>query len=96
MDPPLADYLADRQAGSLRSVIGMVHRVVEAADAQQESADAAFARGVLEGQQYRPRKSSIGMRTSGIVVSPSGGLKSREKMIWRWPNVSERIIEDFA
>jgi hypothetical protein len=30
------------------------------------------------------------------VVSPSGGLKSREKVIWRWPDVGERILEDFS
>ena len=95
-DENLAVYLGDRPAGSLRSVIGMVQRVAEAADTQQQALDVAFARGVLEGQQYRPRRSSIGMRTSGIVVSPSGGLKSGEKVIWRWPEPTERIIEDLG
>ncbi|MEX0690517.1 MAG: DnaA/Hda family protein [Gemmatimonadales bacterium] len=96
VDDSLAAYLADRHAGSLRSVIGMVQRVLEAAETQEQPADVAFARGVLEGQQLRPRRTSIGMRTSGIVVSPSGGVKSREKVIWRWPDVGERILEDFA
>jgi len=28
------------------------------------------------------------------VVSPGGGIRSREKVIWRWPNILDRMIED--
>ncbi len=33
---------------------------------------------------------------SGIVVSPSGGVRSHEKMVWRWPNTTDRIIEELV
>lgn len=96
VDAELASYLADRPAGSLRAVIGTVQRVIEAAATQGLPATPAFARELLEGTPYRPRRSSTGMRTSGIVISPSGGIRSREKMVWYWPDIADRIVEDVA
>jgi hypothetical protein len=48
---------------------------------------------VLEGspakQERRPST-----RTSGIVA-PAGGARSREKMVWDWPEVGDRILEEW-
>jgi hypothetical protein len=30
-----------------------------------------------------------------VVLSPLAGVRSPEKVIWRWPHVGERLIEDF-
>ena len=92
MEPALLDYLADRPIDSVRSLSGVVQRVVEAAAAQDASVSAGLARDVLEGTPA-PRRPA-GLRTSGIVVSSAGGVRSREKMVWDWPASADRVIED--
>jgi len=92
VEPALLDYLADRPIDSVRSLTGIVQRVVEAAAAQDAPVTAGLAREVLEGAA--PPRRTAGLRTSGIVVSSAGGVRSREKMVWDWPAASDRVIED--
>src|SRR5256885_352087 len=92
MDVALLDYLADRPTDSVRSLTGIVQRVVEAAAAQGAPVNAGLARDVLEGSPSGRR--TTGLRTSGIVVSSAGGVRSREKMVWDWPASSDRVIEE--
>jgi chromosomal replication initiator protein len=94
-DVALIDYLADRPADSVRSLVGVVQRVVSAAAAQDVPLTAGLAREVLEGQAPREARRSTGLRTSGIVVSSLGGIKSREKMVWDWTDAADRVIEEF-
>ena len=94
-DPALVDYLADRPAESVRGMVGELQRVVGAAAAQDGRLTAGLAREVLEGQTPRDSRRSGGFRTSGIVVSSLGGIKSREKMVWDWSDVADRVIEEF-
>jgi len=88
----LLDYLVDRSVESVRNLSALVQRVVEAAAAQDAPVTAGLAREVLEGAPA-PRRST-GLRTSGIVVSSAGGVRSREKMVWDWPAAADRVIED--
>ncbi|MGH7674729.1 MAG: hypothetical protein ACREMV_05595, partial [Gemmatimonadales bacterium] len=60
--------------------------------AQDKPLTAGFAREVLEGRAAARR--SAGLRTSGIVVSSAGGVRSREKMVWDWPSSADRLIEE--
>ncbi len=92
LEPALVDYLADRPIDSVRSLTGVVQRVVEAAAAQDGPVTAGLAREVLEGAP--PPRRTTGLRTSGIVVSSAGGVRSREKMVWDWPAAADRVIED--
>ncbi len=92
-DPDLAAYLASRSTESVRALQGMVHRVLEAADAERERPSAGFARQVLEGAPAAPARRTTGNRTSGLL-SPTGSLRSREKMIWDWPDAGDRLIEE--
>jgi len=92
LEPALLDYLADRPIASVRSLTGVVQRVVEAAAAQDAPVTAGLAREVLEGAP--PPRRTTGLRTSGIVVSSAGGVRSREKMVWDWPAAGDRVIED--
>ncbi len=92
LEPALLDYLADRPIDSVRSLTGVVQRVVEAAAAQDGPVTAGLAREVLEG--VPPPRRTTGLRTSGIVVSSAGGVRSREKMVWDWPSAGDRVIED--
>ena len=88
----LVDYLVDRPVESVRNLGALVQRVVEAAAGQDEAVSAGLAREVLEGPPApRPTK---GLRTSGIVVSSAGGVRSREKMVWDWPAAADRVIEE--
>ena len=91
----LIDYLADRPTDSVRSLVGMLQRVLGAAAAQDGPLSAGLAREVLEGQSARDTRRSSGFRTSGLVVSSLGGIKSREKVVWDWADVADRMIEEF-
>jgi chromosomal replication initiation ATPase DnaA len=93
-DSALLDYLADRPVDSVRSLIGLVQRVMSAAVMQDLPLTAGLAREVLEGQPVASERPTGGLRTSGIVVSSLGGIRSREKMAWDWPDPADRMIED--
>jgi chromosomal replication initiation ATPase DnaA len=93
-DEDLAQYLAGRPADSPRAVLGSVQRVLQAAESQGVPPSAGLARELLEGPADRPARKSGARRSSGIVVSASGGIKSGEKMVWVWPDAADRLIED--
>lgn len=92
----VVDYMADRPADSVRAVINLVQRIVRAAQAEDREPDLAFVTALLEGTSPIPKRSSSGVRTSGILISPVGSMRSREKVVWDWPNQSDRVIEEFA
>jgi hypothetical protein len=91
----LIDYLADRPVDSVRSLVGVVQRVVSAAAAQDAPLTAGLTREILEGQSPRAGRRAPGARPTGIVVSNLGSVKSREKMVWDWPDIGDRLIEEF-
>jgi chromosomal replication initiator protein len=93
-DRELVAYLASRPADSVRAVQGMLQRVLQAAEAQQERATATFARSVLEGTPPRAPRRAAGPRSSGIGA-PGGGARSREKMVLDWPVTADRLHEDW-
>jgi chromosomal replication initiator protein DnaA len=90
---PLASYLAGRAVDSVRALQGLVQRVLNAAETQQVAPTAALARKVLEGAPAAPQRRSSGVRASG-VLSPLASVRSREKVVWDWPDASDRLIED--
>jgi len=94
IDPELASYVASRTVDSVRAVHGLLQRVLNAAEAQGALPSAALAREVLEGVQPKPPRRPSSPRTSG-VMAPAAGIKSREKMVWDWPDVSDRIVEEW-
>ncbi len=95
-DEELADYLAARPADSIRAVLGLLQRVAVAAEAQGVPPNAALAREMVEGAAPPRQRVSAGVRTSGIMISPSGGVSSREKMVWFWPDPAQRVIEEMT
>ncbi len=90
---PLASYLAGRAVDSVRALQGLVQRVLNAAETQQLAPTAGLARRVLEGAPAAPARRSTAGRASG-VISPLASIKSREKVVWDWPDPSDRLIED--
>jgi len=93
-DPELAAYLAGRPADSVRAVHGLIQRVLSAAEAQQVTPTVAFARSALEVTPTRPPRRPA-HRSSGLVAPGVGGVKSREKMVWDWPDIGDRLIEEW-
>ena len=93
VDAELAAYVAGRPSESMRASLALVQRVLNAAEAKQDKPTAALAREVLEGAADRPRRAAP-PRQSGVAAASGAGLRSREKMVWEWPDVAARVIED--
>jgi chromosomal replication initiator protein len=92
-DSELVGYLGSRPADSIRAVHGLLQRVLNAAETQGVAPTAALAREVLEGPPPKPPRRPAS-RSSG-VVAPAGGARSREKIVWDWPDVGDRIVEEW-
>jgi chromosomal replication initiator protein len=96
-DQALATYLASRPAESVRAAQGLVQRVLATAEERQIPPTAALAREILEGlapaEGAPPKRAPV--RSSGIVAPSASGARSREKMIWEWPEVGDRLVEDW-
>ena len=95
VDPELATYVAGRPAVSMRAALGLVQRVLNAAEAKQVHPTAALAREVLEGSATRAPRRAAAARPSGVMAPSASGLRSREKMVWEWPDLPARIIEEW-
>ena len=95
-DPELAAYLASRPADSMRATQALLGRVLSEASAQGVAPTAAFARELIEGPAPAPpAPQKPAGRTSGLMGAGTSAARSREKMVWEWPEVSERVIEEW-
>lgn len=95
-DEDVAAYLASGPDASLHTLIEIVQRIAAECAARGAVADLALARNVVEGATapaLRPQRRSRG---SGVVLSSTGGIRSPEKTVWRWPHVGERLVEDLS
>ena len=93
-DAELVDYLGSRPADSVRAVHGLFQRVLNAAESRGGAPTVALAREVLESPAPKPPRRTLSTRSSG-VVAPASGAKSREKVVWDWPDVGDRIVEEW-
>jgi chromosomal replication initiation ATPase DnaA len=103
-DAALVDHLATRPVDSIRMLIALLQRVLNAAEARSLPPSLALAREVLDGVPPAPPAEALGAaqarrlsahRTSGIVAPTAGGARSREKMVWEWPEIADRMLEDW-
>jgi hypothetical protein len=96
-DPELAAYLASRPAESVRTVQALLHRVLQAAEEKSVPPSSALARELLEEAPAPPPepRRATGARSSGVVGAGAGATRSREKMVWEWPDVADRVIEEW-
>jgi chromosomal replication initiator protein len=93
VDAELASYLAGHPVETVRGLQGLVQRVLDAVEGGDERPSVGLARQVLEGSPVGPNRRSSSLRTSGLL-SPTGSLRSREKMVWDWPDIADRLIEE--
>ena len=94
----LATYLAARPVDSLRAAQALLQRVLQAAETTGQAPTIALARNVLDGAHepsapLTPRPAAP--RSSGIVAPSAAGARSREKMVWEWPEIGDRAIEEW-
>ena len=101
-DEALVDHLAARPADSVRLLVAQLQRVLNAAEARHVPPSVALAREVLDGVPPGPpaeapaaARRPSGQRSSGIVAPTAGGARSREKMVWEWPELADRLFEDW-
>jgi chromosomal replication initiator protein len=92
----VVEYLAGRASDSVRSLLNVIQRAVAGAEAMGGALNLDVARKLLEGQaKPESRASSSGLQ-KGVPITPPGVLRSREKVVWEWPNTADRIIEDLS
>jgi chromosomal replication initiator protein len=103
-DQALVDHLAARPVDSIRMLVAQLQRVLNAAEARNVPPSVALAREVLDGvlagppaeaPAGSPARRPSGQRSSGIVAPTAGGARSREKMVWDWPELADRLLEDW-
>ena len=92
----LVDQLAEQEATSVREVMGLVHRVVAAAEVAGVQLTAEFARSELHGTVGTPLAPP-----AARAAAAEGGLPALdpffldgEKVVWDWPDVGGRAIEE--
>ena len=97
VDQELIELLASRPADSVRVVLAQLQRVLNAAETRHAPPTAALAREVLDGvaPAAPAARRPAAARSSGIVAPSAGGARSREKMVWEWPDIGERTLEEW-
>ena len=86
--PELFSFLADRAAASAREVHGTANRLIAAADVSGVPLSLAVARAELDGTRVT---SAAPARLAG-AADPF--FLDDEKLVWDWPDVSGRAIEE--
>jgi chromosomal replication initiator protein len=81
----LVSYLADRAAANVREVIGVVNRLVAAAEMSGSPLVVSFAKSELEG---------TAPQAAPDVRASDPYFLDGEKVVWHLPDLSARLIED--
>ena len=81
----LIAYLADRAATSVREVIGVVNRLIAAADIAAMPLLLSVAKLELE---------SAAPAHAPEVQAADNYFLDDEKIVWRWPDATVRLIEE--
>ncbi len=92
-DADLVDYLAARPAVTLRDTQQLVQRLLAAAEERQAPLSLATARMILDGTTTAPPRPRRG---SGLLAPGGGAIRSREKMVETWPDIAERLMEEWS
>ena len=88
--PELLEYLADRPASSVREIIGIAHRLLAAAEVAGVELSLEMARGELESAGSAPAPAPTHIRVEGADAF----FLDDEKVVWDWPDIGARIIEE--
>ncbi|HEY7237192.1 MAG TPA: DnaA/Hda family protein [Gemmatimonadaceae bacterium] len=89
--PELLSYLAERSAASVREIIGIVNRLVAAADVAGAPLTLSVARAELD-----PDSSAAARPTTPVVARAAADtfFLDDEKVVWEWTDASTRMMEE--
>ena len=90
-DEALIDYLASRPAASVREIIGTVNRLLTAADVGGVPLSVDLARGELEGAGTSPHPAPA----EAMAATVDRFFLDDEKVVWDWPDIGGRVIEEY-
>jgi len=88
----VVEYLAARPADSARAVQGLVNRALSTMDPSDPTLTVAAARTAIEGRTARLSQAQAISATIPSGIDPL--LSSREKIVWDWPDIGDRLVED--
>lgn len=90
-DPALVSFLAERPAASVRELQGTVHRLMAAAELAGAPLTVAVARAELgEGVSQTPAFAAAAPQVGDVTFLDS------EKVVWDWPDIGGRVIEEIG
>ncbi len=89
--PDLLDVICDAPVQSVRELIGVVNRLAAAADARGTALDAALARDEL-GLGADASTTMAPAAAAGAAGDRT--FLDRERVVWDWPDVGARLIEE--
>ncbi len=87
--PDLLAYLAERPASSVRELIGVAHRLAAASDQSGAPLSLLLARRELEPSGRTPSAPPTVVRQAADVF-----FLDDEKIVWEWPDVGSRLVEE--
>lgn len=93
-EPELAEYLAVRPVSTLKELQLLIHRLQAAADERGMPLSGELARLILDGSTGGAQTRAL-RHGSGLVAPGAATLRSREKMVSTWPDISERLFEEW-
>ena len=89
VDPALLQYLAERPVSSVRELIGVVNRLQATAESKGEGLTLALARAELEPAGAPVQTAPATVRQAADVF-----FLDDEKIVWEWPDVAGRLVEE--
>jgi chromosomal replication initiator protein len=89
VDPALLQYLAERPVSSARELIGVVHRLQALAEAKGEGLTLALAR-----QELEPAGAPVQAPPATVRQAADVFFLDDEKIVWEWPDVAGRLVEE--
>jgi chromosomal replication initiator protein len=87
--PELLSYLAERSAASVRELIGVVHRIVAAAEHTGGPLTLPVAK-----QELEPGGATVTVPPSSVRQAADVFFLDDEKIVWEWPDVTGRLVEE--
>jgi chromosomal replication initiator protein len=88
-DTAMLQYLAERPVSSVRELIGVVHRLQAVAESANEPLSLAMARRELE-----PAGAAVQAPPATVRQAADVFFLDDEKIVWEWPDVAGRLVEE--
>jgi chromosomal replication initiator protein len=88
----VVEFLASQPADSARAVQGLVNRALSAVEGEGGALTVAAARAAVSGRA--PRASQAQAISEPVPSGLDPALTSREKVVWDWAHIADRLVEE--